>query len=396
VLHPTLMLPTGMTNDTDHGCSMLSALLAPGSQFIVQGYFVSNGERDTGPYMWVSSCRFVRSSWRPSAVRYLIELVYAGRFDPIQAAQALLQTNMDHILNTHDLTARQWKATEISVLLQNEQSRMGTVSVEQLDILKKFSDMRQRFPIIETPERLLMVASVGDPLRDGSRWKRKKEPQLEWMTQQIQEVVESHPCFGSRPLHIFDVGGGKGYLANKLASTLGTAVQIRVIDVAAGAVKNGAMKSKRLRLPVQYTVGDASQVDLFSNEHVDLVVALHACGTLSDVALGHAAVHEACFVVSPCCFQSNPNLLVPLSPKLGLINRISVEDWLSVDTNDYSALKLLAEVQGDTVLASEAMHTICALRLAAFMQRTTKPVQVSIQTFPIAFSGRNFCLVGRV
>jgi Methyltransferase domain len=181
-----------------------------------------------------------------------------------------------------------------------------------------------------------------------------------------------------------------------LAGTLGTAVQIRVIDLAVGAVKNGAMKSKRLQLPVQYTVADASRVDLLSNERVDLVVALHACGALSDVALGHAAVHEACFVVSPCCFQSNPRLLVPLSPTFGSMDRIRVEEWLSVDANDYNALKILAEVQGDTALASEAMHTICALRSAAFIRRATKPVQVSIRTFPIAFSGRNFCLVGRV
>ena len=43
---------------------------------------------------------------------------------------------------------------------------------------------------------------------------------------------------------------------------------------------------------------------------VDIVVALHACGVLSDVALGHASCFLASFVICPCCFCSNPNLLV--------------------------------------------------------------------------------------
>jgi Methyltransferase domain len=153
------------------------------------------------------------------------------------------------------------------------------------------------------------------------------------------------------------------------------------------------MRAKRLQLPVEYTAGDASKVD-FSGD-VDLVVALHACGALTDVALGHAISNAACFVICPCCFRSNPTLQVTL-PSAGPsgIDRIRVEEWLGVDPIDYDVLKLLAEVQGDIALANQAIHTICALRASALAIRSERQVNVAIRTFPMAFSSRNFCLVG--
>jgi hypothetical protein len=194
------------------------------------------------------------------------------------------------------------------------------------------------------------------------------------------------------------VGGGKGVLANYLAQLLGDAVQLQVIDIEGGAIRNGMMRSKRLdlSLSVKYSVGDASQF----KEEADVVVALHACGTLSDVALGHAVNHGASFVVCPCCFRSNPHLLVPVGPRGGNERQfLSVQEWLGVDADDFDTLKSLAEVQGDSRLASVAMHTICAMRAAAVQRHSAalnKPLQVSIKTFPISFSPRNFCLVGTI
>jgi hypothetical protein len=125
-------------------------------------------------------------------------------------------------------------------------------------------------------------------------------------------------------------------------------------------------------------------------------VALHACGALTDVALGHAVLKEASFVVCPCCFQSNPHLSVPVSPSNdpshGTI--VSVEEWLGVSSERYHLLKRVAEVQGDLKLANESIHSICALRARAVERRSSRQMNVEIKTFPIAYSTRNFCLVG--
>ena len=95
--------------------------------------------------------------------------------------------------------------------------------------------------------------------KEGSRWQRAKRPQLEWMAQQIDSVVKSHPAFGTRRLNILDIGGGRGHLANFLASRIGEdTVKIHVIDIDRRTVNNGMIQAQRRSLGVRYAVGDAS------------------------------------------------------------------------------------------------------------------------------------------
>jgi hypothetical protein len=117
-----------------------------------------------------------------------------------------------------------------------------------------------------------------------------------------------------------------------------------------------------------------------------VVVALHACGHLSDVALSHAMDRRAGFVIVPCCFNSNPHLSIPPHGK-------SVPDWLAIPAEDWSALKLLAEVQGDIPLASQAIAILCAVRAEA-VQNQWSSANIEIKSFPIQYSTRNTVLVG--
>jgi SAM-dependent methyltransferase len=230
----------------------------------------------------------------------------------------------------------------------------------------------------------------------GSRWQRAKRPQLEWMIAQIKDVIQSHPDHGKRRLRVVDVGGGKGYLANLVAEQLSDVVDVRVVDISARAINNGMMRARRRNLDnIEYNVGDATSVDM---EGVDVVVALHACGALSDVAMGHAVANGAAFVVCPCCFRSNPHLRVRIPGQRPLV---TVSEWLQTDHQDVHALQQLAEVQGDIQMAGQAIHSICALRAAAARYHySTNPsdndLAVQIKTFPISFSTRNFCIVGTV
>ena len=160
---------------------------------------------------------------------------------------------------------------------------------------------------------------------------------------------------------------------------------------------------------VRYEAGDASALDVSGKggegtAAADVVVALHACGVLSDVALGHACAAGAAFVVCPCCFRSNPHLRVPLPGRGGGGGGrgVTPEEWLGVDSGAYGDLTGLAEVQGDAGLQRGAMHAVCALRAEAvgreWRGRGRHPgarVETSIRTFPVGLSTRNLCLVGR-
>lgn len=129
------------------------------------------------------------------------------------------------------------------------------------------------------------------------RWERAKKPQLVWMIDQIIEVLATHPEYGERTLKILDIGGGKGLLSNLLAKSFGEAVEVHVVDISRSATNNGMMRARRSGIDnVKYNAQDASTLDV---EGVDCVVALHACGGLSDVALGHAVSQGAGFVICP-------------------------------------------------------------------------------------------------
>jgi hypothetical protein len=137
---------------------------------------------------------------------------------------------------------------------------------------------------------------------------------------------------------------------------------------------------------------------------MDMVVALHACGHLSDVALAHAVQYKAHgFVICPCCFSSNPFLRVPASARDSKqTQQKTVEEFLDITPPAWTALKSVAEVQGDATLASRGIHTICAVRAEAVLKQlevsddedNERVMQIEIKSFPIQYSTRNICLVG--
>lgn len=162
-----------------------------------------------------------------------------------------------------------------------------------------------------------------------------------------------------------------------------------------------------------------------AGEGVDLVVALHACGSLSDVAMAQAVRHQAGFLVCPCCYLANQNLQVPVTlasssgaavapagttsgqmaclpcrpspssstlagsdsaPPQATTSGSSSEDaatigdssssssvatavspsvWLGVGRDKHLSLLRAAELQGDGATAAEAMHAVAALRAEA-------------------------------
>lgn len=419
VLHPDF-LENSKNGDQ---AEIYGNILCSGARVALQGHLVAqeNDDFSNVATLWVSNCRLLRSSWRPSVVQNILNLLASGQFGFEEASESLKlsYTQVEDIASKTEETSstdRQWMAAELSKSLQGENSRIGKISEAMRQSLDTFSNVRDEHPIQEIeatssdPSEMAskasqILASSGTPLRtspEGSRWQRKKKPQLQWMLGQIEQVIRSHPEYGQRPLRLVDVGGGKGNLSNLLAETFGEEfVTVQVVDISQSAVRNGEMRAMRRGLGnIRYDAKDATTLDVSG---VDVVVALHACGALSDVALGHAAREGAGFVICPCCFRSNPQLRVALpAPSLkDDIELVTVDEWLHVESAAYESLKQLAELQGDIGMSSTAMHSICGLRARAVQRswqntRWRPEVQIStkIKSFPIGFSTRNLCLVG--
>ena len=405
-------------------------IMAKGSKVLLQGYISMDKDR---PTLWVTQARLKRSTWRPATVKYFLDLIAGNEdigkfsFEVEEVADALAIGHSEARLlmeecKTIGSTGRQWKAAEISRDLQDGSSRLGIFSDEMKAVLEEYKCVRDIYPLQHIEQEstqdlvTIPVRRRSASLRtstEGSRWRGKKRPQLEFMARQVKEVVESHPDFNARPLNILDVGGGRGHLSNYLASVLGNDVaNVHVIDIDSQTIKNGVTDAKRKGLDnVVFGVGDASSsqnvAGLLTTEgdgDYDIIVALHACGALSDVALGHAAANNAGFVITPCCFRSNSFLNVSLPSHGGkkeLLMRPS--EFLGMEEESMVALTSAAELQGDIKNAGEAIHTLCALRAQAvktyWQECCTDEVQpcyydVQIKTFPIGFSTRNYCIVG--
>jgi 2-polyprenyl-3-methyl-5-hydroxy-6-metoxy-1,4-benzoquinol methylase len=402
-------------------------ILAPGSKVIVQGHILSQTS-DIEPasvnvasstatqILWIDTVHLLVSSWRPIVVSFLIEQVKDRQFGTEEASRALKvsRQELNRIIAMDDVTKRHWESAEISRRLQRQAMEVSmNWDPAALKILDEFDNLRAQYPIqfVDSPSPEVTGADSFVSTRD-SRWRRKKQPQLEWLAQQVENVLqESYPdrfCKDNTQkgqLRILDVGGGKGFLANHLARRLlamGFDVKLLVVDLADVAVHNGRICTERQQLSgaVKYLVADASTVDLTAYGRFDLVVALHACGGLTDVALGHAVNQQTPFVICPCCFCSNPQLFIPRSKQNENTGTkrppLSIGQWLKIGCQEYQSLKITAELQSDLNLANRAIHSICAVRLSAVAQHATIELDVSIKTFPIAYSTRNFCLVGEL
>jgi 2-polyprenyl-3-methyl-5-hydroxy-6-metoxy-1,4-benzoquinol methylase len=380
ILHPSVFDKSGIYGN----------LLTVNSGVTFIGFFVTDPESGKST-LWVKHASLTRASWRPNTLRYILDLLNQDKVTVEEVSQSLLISigEAEELSKVEDLTIRQWQANQISVKLQSlESNTEKDIAPELTNVLHQYKRMRDKWPVTAVTfspmeEQVSNSLSHGSP---GSRWQRKKKPQLEWMLQQIGEIINCHEAFGKRTIHILDVGGGQGKLANYLARCYGDQIQVHVIDISRGAVKNGAMRAKRMNLSVQYQVNDASKT-LFQEQPMDVVVALHACGHLSDVALAHAVQQKAGIVICPCCFLSNPNLRIPGSQE-------TVEHFLQIPKADWWAMKYLAEIQGDFFLSNQAIHTLCAVRADAISQLHTE-CTVTLKSFPIQYSTRNLCLVGK-
>jgi 2-polyprenyl-3-methyl-5-hydroxy-6-metoxy-1,4-benzoquinol methylase len=432
VLHPDCCLGGVTHRDEVSPSHAYGHLLGKGSKVILQGYCCITNQR---PIFWVRRACLARCTSRPSIVKYFLDLIagsdetgkYSFRADEIASALDIGYQKAESLMDqcrASDATERQWLAAKISRKLQSGTSRYGLFTDEMKQVLDQFASLRNDYPL-EKIERDDITSSINkfdnvQMLRrtallkqssEGSRWRSKKRPQLEFMAQQVKEVIESHADFRSRPLNILDVGGGRGYLSNYLSGVLGSDVAtIHVIDIDSRAIKNGLVDAKRKGLMnVHYGVGDASSTSevakLVMNEtnpQYDIIVALHACGALSDVALGHAVSNEASFVITPCCFLSNPFLRVALPSQSEREEKILMRsyEWLGLEENSMVALSKAAEVQGDIKVAGEAIHTLCALRAMAVKRywsgTNSDRLDIRIKTFPIEFSTRNYCIVGKI
>ena len=149
----------------------------------------------------------------------------------------------------------------------------------------------------------------------------RKWKQINKFVEILDHALATAGLAARSPLRVLDFGCGKGYLTfavhDHLRHALGVAAQVTGVELRADLVAlcNGAAQ----RLALDGLAFEQGDVRTYPARPVDVMIALHACDTATDVAI-HAGIRAGAGVIlcSPCCHKqlrpqmASPRLLQPL------------------------------------------------------------------------------------
>lgn len=285
-------------------------------------------------------------------------------------------------------------------LLRELSSRHTEWALEHITCLAPLREVAGALSGPLAPERGL-PEGLGEAEREVrlAYYREKKVPQLRWMLRQARELVEARLSAraaaaaavvtmggGERsgsaertPLRVVDLGCGKGDFSLLLAAAMPT-LQVLGVDTNADAIEYAQQRAAIAGLPnARFQTADATAL---SGDGTALLVALHACGGLSDVALRLAASWGASCLICTCCFGKHR----ALSP---------AAEWDL--PNGEEAKDVLCRMADcvDPSVSDEARRVVSCLRLQSLrrqMRPSSRVARASIRTFPSDYSRQNVVL----
>jgi hypothetical protein len=259
-------------------------------------------------------------------------------------------------------------------VLQNKEQEVATewTLCQPCNVPFTFEPRKQ--PVLSNlPDGAEDSVSHHHKLTRGQYLENKKNNQTLWF-------VERMKLFQSSPKCVLDVGGGRGDLAVQIALEFREATVIAV-DCNRSSIEAGKVYARQCGVEdrIEFVEMNFSQyADEYATtlqREVDCIVALHACGDLSDMALSLAHSIGCEFIICPCCYPKR--YLAPFVPH-----------WHQYCTEDeIDSLTRLVELDDHREVSRRAMVAINSMRRSAFGDN------VRLEEFDFKISRRNIALV---
>ena len=194
---------------------------------------------------------------------------------------------------------------EITILV----SKKGTVTVKrrkkQAELNKPLSHNREKKYIIKEGEPVDFLVELGVLSETGRVTKASydKFRQINRYLEFIEDVLDKLPA--DRTMRIIDFGCGKSYLTFAMYYYLHQLkkrdIRVTGLDLKKDVIQHCNELAKRLGYEkLDFCVGDIK--DYSGEDHVDMVVSLHACDKATDYALEKAVKWGAEVILAvPCC-----------------------------------------------------------------------------------------------
>lgn len=151
-----------------------------------------------------------------------------------------------------------------------------------------------------------------------------------------------------QPLQLVDMGSGKGYLTFALyqylqqhqqpATLMGIELRQHLVDFC--NQQAAALNWSGLRFQAQ-------DIQTYDNNAIDVLIALHACDTATDLAIAKGIQAEAAvIVVAPCCHRQVRRSMAPPSPALRALLKHGIQQERQAELLTDSIRSLLLEAAG--------------------------------------------------
>lgn len=175
----------------------------------------------------------------------------------------------------------------------------------------------------------------------------RKWKQINKFVEVLDGALRSADLIGrDAPLQVADFGAGKGYLTFALAQhlhALGQSAEVLGVELRPALVEQTNAQARQAGLAsLAFRCGDVNDV---RPERLDVMVALHACDTATDVAI-HTGIEAgaAVIVCSPCCHkQLRPQVTTPEVLRPLLRHGVHLGQEAEMLTDGVRALLLEAE-----------------------------------------------------
>jgi 2-polyprenyl-3-methyl-5-hydroxy-6-metoxy-1,4-benzoquinol methylase len=287
-----------------------------------------------------------------------------------------------------------------------------------------------------------MASSRGSLTRE-EYLQRKKWPQIRWLLQRLHKLGNFKT--------VLDVGGGRGDLATAIAKEF-PAVHVTVVDLNEPSLVAGREYARQLGLGdrMSFECADFAayvrDYEKTSSEKrhpkgFDVVVALHACGDLSDLAMQFAHQIQSAFVICPCCYTkryidqyeprwiqhyTSSHFCEPAESKADDEHEYEKNNHETKSSNEttqspstlkkpfnqgppgiakvpfnpspeeqIAIVQKLAELPEQPTVSQRAMRVINSMRLNAWKEACSAvDIMVQMEQYPSEFSAKNLVLVG--
>lgn len=256
-----------------------------------------------------------------------------------EAAGIILEYYGKSFLNMHVYSLEQ----DLEVRSGKDGSLKVRSSDPSFDELPDMSHDRSKKRYVQTKGNMylqeLEITDASGKIRPG---KNDKFRQIQKYVEILDSLIDKLKPVKSRRLHITDMGSGKGYLTFALYEHLvqneGLKVMMTGVEQRTDLVKESNRISKLCRFAgLKFKKG--SILD-FSPEHLDVLIALHACDTATDDAIFQGIKNNASLIVcAPCCHKQVRNEMDAKAAEIPLVQHgILMERQAELLTDSLRAL----------------------------------------------------------